>query len=55
MSTLRAAPDSIFDEPMPKWGTTIGRVVIWLLSHDTYHGAQLRNMGVPGLKEPKEA
>lgn len=53
MSALRAAPDSIFDEPMPKWGTTIGRTIVWLLSHDSYHCAQLRNMGVPGLKEPK--
>jgi uncharacterized damage-inducible protein DinB len=54
MQLVRAAPESRFDEPTPRWEVPIGKAVAWLFTHDTYHTAQLRNMGVPGLKEPKE-
>jgi uncharacterized damage-inducible protein DinB len=55
LEAIRKAPASKFDEPMPKWEVSIGEAVAWLCTHDLYHTAQLRNMGVPGLKEPKES
>lgn len=54
MAAARAAAPSFLDEEMPKWGISRLKAIVWLCSHDTYHGAQLRNMGVPGLKEPRE-
>jgi uncharacterized damage-inducible protein DinB len=54
MQLIRTASEAKFDEPTPRWEVPIGKAVAWLFGHDTYHTAQLRNMGVPGLKEPKE-
>ncbi|HET7838643.1 MAG TPA: hypothetical protein VFL04_02700, partial [Rectinemataceae bacterium] len=54
MSLVRAAPDAKFEEPTPRWEVPIGKAVAWVFGHDSYHASQLRNMGVPGLKEPKE-
>jgi uncharacterized damage-inducible protein DinB len=38
---------------MPEWKTPYARVLSWLATHDTFHVAQLRSMGVPGVKEPR--
>ena len=35
-----------------KWDMPLGEAVTWVISHDTYHNAQIRNMGLAGLKEP---
>ena len=31
------------------WKCTVGAAVGWMATHDSYHAAQIRNMGVPGL------
>jgi hypothetical protein len=36
---------------MDEWEMPYGQAIAWLLGHDTCHIAQIRNMGVPGLKE----
>jgi len=36
---------------MPEWEIPYGRAVAWYLGHDGYHIAQIRSMGVPGLKK----
>jgi hypothetical protein len=38
---------------MPEWKTPYARAIAWLATHDTFHAAQLRSMGVPGVKEPR--
>lgn len=42
-----------FSETMPRWDMPYGKAVAWLLNHDAYHAAQIRNMGVPGLREKR--
>lgn len=54
MEAIRAFPESRLDELIPKWGEPYGKGIAWLCGHDAYHSAQLRSMGVPGLKAPKE-
>ncbi len=54
MGLIRAAPWPKFEEETPRWGVPIGKAVAWFFGHDAYHAAQLRSMGVPGLKEAKE-
>lgn len=51
MSALKDLGPDRFVEIMPRWDMPYGKAVAWLLNHDTYHAAQIRNMGVPGLKE----
>lgn len=34
-------------ETMPEWQIPYGRAVAWYLGHDSYHIAQIRNMGLP--------
>ena len=55
MRLFRAAEDPRLNEIMPRWKVPFVQAISWLCSHDTYHCAQIRNMGVPGLKEPREA
>jgi len=38
---------------MPEWKIPYSRALAWLASHDSYHVAQIRSMGVPGIKEPR--
>jgi hypothetical protein len=54
MTAAKGFPASRLGELVPKWEIPFGRAIAWLCTHDTYHAAQLRSMGVPGLKEPKE-
>jgi hypothetical protein len=55
MDAVRAFPEERLDELVPGWGEPFGKGIAWLCGHDGYHAAQIRNMGVPGLKTPKEA
>lgn len=47
---LGEAGSQKMDEIMPEWEIPWARVIAWYLGHDGYHNAQIRNMGVPGLK-----
>jgi len=55
MGAILAFPAARLDEPVPGWGEPFGRGIAWLCGHDAYHAAQIRSMGVPGLKAPKES
>lgn len=54
MNAIRAYPEDRLDELVPHWGEPFGKGIAWLCGHDSYHAAQIRNMGVPGLKAAKE-
>lgn len=46
----RAASTDGLDATFPAWKMSFSKAIAWLATHDTFHGAQLRSMGVPGLK-----
>lgn len=54
MEAIGAASGAKLGEIMPKWEIPFAKAATWLCTHDTYHTAQIRSMGVPGLKEAKE-
>ncbi len=53
MKALRNFPASKLDEEMPTWKSPWGTVLAWLATHDAFHGAQIRSMGLPSLKAKK--
>ena len=53
MKALRAFPESRLGEEMPTWEAPWGKVLAWLATHDAFHGAQIRSMGLPSLKAKK--
>ena len=55
MAAIRGLSDSRLDERMPEWKASYRRAIAWLCTHDAYHTAQIRSMGVTGLKEAKHA
>ncbi len=52
VDALAAATDEKLDETFPAWKIPLGRAVAWVVSHDTNHNAQIRNMGLAGLRQP---
>jgi len=50
-AAIRAAGPEDLARTMPVWGIPFGQAIAWYLGHDGYHAAQIRNMGVPGLRE----
>jgi hypothetical protein len=48
---MRGASPEKLASTMPEWEMPYGQAIAWLLGHDTCHLAQIRNMGVPGLKD----
>jgi hypothetical protein len=50
MRAIRESSDEAFDREMPEWGIPNGRAAAWLFTHDSYHAAQIRNMGLPAFK-----
>jgi len=53
MKALRNFPASRLNEEMPTWKSPWGTVLAWLATHDAFHGAQIRSMGLPTLKTKK--
>lgn len=51
MQVLRSAGPVRLADIFPAWKIAFGRAAAWLVSHDSYHTAQILSMGVPGLKE----
>ena len=51
-TAIRAAGPERLAEEMPEWEMPYGKAIAWYLGHDTCHIAQIRNMGVAGLKNP---
>jgi hypothetical protein len=50
---IRALPEERLDAQMPEWKVPYRTAIGWLCTHDTYHTAQIRSMGVPGLIEKR--
>lgn len=48
MAALRAFPEKRLGEKMV-WGCAFGEAIAWMATHDTYHIAQIRNMGLKDL------
>ena len=42
------------DERYEAWDCTLDAALSWLPTHDTYHTAQIRNMGLACLRKPKK-
>lgn len=36
------------------WDCELGSAIAWLVGHDIYHNAQIRNMGLPSLRKPRK-
>jgi len=51
MAAFKSAPIEKLEEPMPGWKTSKGNAFAWVVSHDTNHNTQIRNMGLPSLKQ----
>lgn len=47
---LENIPENEFSERIEEWDCTIKEAIIWMTTHDTYHTAQIRNMGLKNLK-----
>ena len=45
IKTLKEFDSTKLDEKM-EWGCSFGEAVAWMATHDTYHNAQIRNMGL---------
>jgi hypothetical protein len=50
MRALRSSGEEILGREMPEWKIPLGKAAVWLCGHDAYHTAQIRSMGVPGLR-----
>ncbi|MEI6386744.1 MAG: DinB family protein [Spirochaetota bacterium] len=48
---LRELDDATAERTIPSWGITLAQALAWYLTHDAYHTAQIRNMGVPGTRK----
>lgn len=53
IGALRNVDERKLDQIMPFWKAPWGKVIAWLSSHDSFHGAQIRSMGLPTLKVKK--
>jgi hypothetical protein len=54
MEAAGALDESRLSEPFPEWECTLGEALIWIPPHDTYHVAQVRNMGLAKFKKPRK-
>ncbi|PKL24936.1 MAG: hypothetical protein CVV47_06525 [Spirochaetae bacterium HGW-Spirochaetae-3] len=50
MAGLRAFPASSLGDEMPTWKSPWETVIAWLVTHDSFHGAQVRSMGLPTFR-----
>lgn len=53
-TAIAGLDDARLDSTMPEWKIPYRAAIAWLATHDTYHAAQIRNMGVPGLRSPRD-
>ena len=47
MQALSSLPEESLDEEWPEWKCSCRKALSWMSTHDLYHTAQIRNMGVP--------
>lgn len=48
---LRDLPNGKLEETIEAWGCTWAEAIAWMTTHDTYHIAQIRNMGLKHFDE----
>jgi hypothetical protein len=53
LTALRQMPADHLALEMPSWKSPWLEVIAWLTTHDAFHGAQIRSMGLPALKTAK--
>jgi hypothetical protein len=53
IGAMRECGEKRFDRELPEWGIPAGKAAVWLCSHDSYHTAQIRNMGIPAYKSKR--
>ena len=54
MQAVRDLDEARLTEAFPAWDCTLGEALIWIPPHDTYHVAQVRNMGLARFKKPRK-
>lgn len=52
IDAVAAAPIDKLEETFDSWKMPLGKAFAWLVSHDTNHNAQIRNMGLESLRKP---
>jgi hypothetical protein len=51
MQAARAASPEALESIVDEWKIPLGMALAWLLGHDAYHSAQIRNMGLPSFRK----
>lgn len=51
VAAFKAAGSEKLEERFAPMKTSLGNAFAWLVAHDANHNAQIRNMGLPSLKE----
>jgi len=54
LAALKSLDPNRLGEAFPAWECTLGEALIWIPPHDTYHVAQVRNMGLAKFKKPRK-
>jgi uncharacterized damage-inducible protein DinB len=54
LAALKTLDPARLGEPFPAWKCTLGEALIWIPPHDTYHVAQVRNMGLARFRKPRK-
>ena len=49
IEVLRAVKGDFDRSVIQEWDCGFGEAIAWIATHDTYHNAQIRNMGLKGL------
>lgn len=50
---IRASGPAALDGEFAQWKMAFRDAIAWLCSHDSYHNAQIRSMGLPALRKAK--
>ncbi len=54
MKAIRSLTETGLQDIMPSWKAKYSEVIAFLCTHDSFHGAQIRSMGLPSLKDNKK-
>jgi hypothetical protein len=55
MDEIRSSSAEKLETKFALWDISFREAISWLCTHDCYHNAQIRSMGLPSLRQPKEA
>jgi uncharacterized damage-inducible protein DinB len=53
-NTLETFDGNRLTETFAPWECTLGDGLVWVATHDTYHTAQIRNMGLEAFRKPRK-